>query len=68
MFNGSTLTTYTKENGLTNNSIWKIIEDKKGNLWFCSDLGVCEYNKKEFIHYTDEEGMHDICFMCFRRP
>ncbi|MCQ2572301.1 MAG: hypothetical protein MJ182_00215 [Treponema sp.] len=37
---GNTITTYTKENGLPNNSIRDIVEDNAGNIWIGTAAGI----------------------------
>src|SRR3954468_21169746 len=36
-------THFTKENGLNDNNIVSIFEDKSGKLWFSTEHGVCLY-------------------------
>jgi signal transduction histidine kinase/ligand-binding sensor domain-containing protein len=39
------------EHGLSQNSIYSIIQDKKGFLWFGTHLGLCRYNGYDFDIY-----------------
>ncbi|MFN5183543.1 MAG: two-component regulator propeller domain-containing protein [Bacteroidota bacterium] len=51
-------THYTINEGLSNNNIWSIIEDKSGNLWFgTSGGGVSKFDGKSFTNYTEKEGL-----------
>ena len=34
----------------------RIIEDKKGNLWFGGD-GLCRYDGKSFTRFTTKDGL-----------
>jgi ligand-binding sensor domain-containing protein/signal transduction histidine kinase len=50
------------EQGLAHSSVYNIIEDKHGNLWFgTDDFGVSKYDGIFFTDYTTKEGLkHDI--------
>lgn len=42
------LTHFTEKNGLSSNKVSSIAEDKKGNIWVCTDGRVCRYDGKTF--------------------
>ena len=46
-------------NGLPNNVVYAIYEDKQHNLWMSSDLGISCYSQetKSFRNYTTNEGL-----------
>jgi ligand-binding sensor domain-containing protein len=48
VYNGKSFTNFTTRDGLNSNSIFSILEDKKGNIWFGTDKGVCIYNGNNF--------------------
>ena len=51
-------THFTDKEGLSNNDVRSILEDKSGNLWFGTNGGgVCKYDGKSFTHFTDKEGL-----------
>jgi len=51
-------TNYTTSQGLANNTVWNIVEDKRGNLWFGTDGGgVSRYNGKSFTNFTTAQGL-----------
>ncbi len=51
-------TTFTDKEGLANNTVWSILEDKSGNLWFGTyGGGVSKYDGKSFTTFTDKEGL-----------
>ena len=43
-------TNFTTEDGLCDNDISCIAEDRKGNLWFGTTNGLCRFDGREFTH------------------
>ena len=48
-------------NSLSNNNVNKVIEDRRGNLWFATDNGICCWNTEEnkwrtFYHNNQEQA------------
>jgi len=56
-YDGKKLMHYTKENGLGGGTIQKIIQDKKGNIWFASIDSLTRYDGKEFKNFTESDGL-----------
>jgi len=54
-------TAYTTENGLSNNSVRAILQDKNGSLWISTNYGLSCYNPSAnvFSNYTIEDGLID---------
>ena len=51
-------TTYTTAQGLANNDVNSIVEDKSGNLWFGTwGGGVSRYDGKSFTNFTTAQGL-----------
>jgi len=50
-------TTYSTEQGLANNVVLSILEDKKGNIWFGTYDGLSRYNGESFTTFRIEEGL-----------
>lgn len=49
---------YKDKNGLVNNDIWKIIEDREGNMWFASKSnGISKLSNERFKYYTTKNGL-----------
>lgn len=46
----------TQENGLPNNAVGCIIQDRRGYLWMATDDGLCRYNGLSFKVYRHKEG------------
>jgi len=66
-FDGTAFTHFTKEKGLCSNTVWSIIEDASGGIWFTciqafkplqtEDGGVCRYDGKTFTGFADVKGL-----------
>jgi len=55
----STISQITKNNGLKNNHLIKIFEDKSGNLWIgTSGSGLIKLGTKAFTYYDNIEGLN----------
>ncbi|MCA6362659.1 MAG: histidine kinase [Bacteroidetes bacterium] len=57
---------YTVNDGLPSMEVYKVFEDSKGLMWFCTDVGVCSYNGYRFRHFTSEQGLPDNTVMNIR--
>lgn len=59
-YDGTSFTNFSKADGLCSNRVISMIEDKKGNLWFGTDNGLCLYDRKTFTHipipFSDTSG------------
>lgn len=53
-FNGKSFEYFTTNEGLPNNQIRSIQEDKNGIIWIGTANGVCSYNGEIFINYPTE--------------
>jgi ligand-binding sensor domain-containing protein/serine phosphatase RsbU (regulator of sigma subunit) len=56
---GEQFVVFTTENGLGDNSVRAIAEDRNGNLWFATQAGASRYNGREFVNFTTEDGLPD---------
>lgn len=55
---GSVYVRYTKKDGLTDDAIWKIYEDKEHNMWLGSDIsGLSKYRGEKLITYNKNSGI-----------
>ena len=51
-------TNFTTADGLANNTVFSITEDKTGNFWFGTDGGgVSKYDGKSFTNFTTAQGL-----------
>jgi len=57
-YDGSQFITFSQEDGLANNDVKAILEDREGHLWFGTrGGGVSRYDGKEFITFSMEDGL-----------
>jgi ligand-binding sensor domain-containing protein len=56
-YNGKSIQHFTIRNGLANNRVGKIYEDKAGNIWFATGGGASRYDGKSFRNFTTNEGL-----------
>ncbi|MBD8488255.1 response regulator [Echinicola sp. CAU 1574] len=56
--------TYTKHNGLPNNNVYGILEDKSGALWMSTNKGLTVLRPEtgEFVTYDKSKGLRDVQF------
>lgn len=54
----------TTKEGLPNNGILRILEDKKGNLWLSTYYGLCRFNPalKTYRNFTQADGLQSNQF------
>jgi len=57
-------TSFSRDDGLPDNVIFGILEDKKGNLWLSSNHGLSKFNteSKTFVNFTQEDGLQNDQF------
>ena len=57
----------TQENGLANNTLFEIHQDKKGFLWLGTDVGISRYDGVHFHNYdlvqVEPQAVERICEM-----
>lgn len=59
-YDGKTFTHYSKENGLTDNSIIELIKDRKGNIWIATRYGgIMKFDGTNFTVYGQEQGLSE---------
>ena len=59
-YDGKFFTQFTKKDGLNDNCVNEIIEDREGNLLFGTPAGICKYDGKTFAPFTDNKLMNSI--------
>jgi ligand-binding sensor domain-containing protein/two-component sensor histidine kinase len=55
-YDGINITNYTEKEGLSNNTVTTILEDRNKNLWLGTYGGATYYDGKGFIQFTEKEG------------
>jgi ligand-binding sensor domain-containing protein len=52
-------TSFTVNDGLPSNYIYRCIEDSKGFLWIATDAGIARFDGKHFQVFTMQQGLPD---------
>lgn len=50
---------YSIKDGLPSNTIYSIMRDSKGFLWFATDKGICRFDGVHFKNYSTFDGLPD---------
>jgi signal transduction histidine kinase/ligand-binding sensor domain-containing protein/DNA-binding response OmpR family regulator len=50
-------TVYTKQEGLANNGVWCLAEDKEGSVWIGTYDGLSRFQNEKFTTYTIKDGL-----------
>ena len=58
-YDGKSFTSFTEKDGLSGDMVARIIEDKKGNLWF-GGAGLSRYDGKSFTRFTTKDGLANL--------
>ncbi|MES2329703.1 MAG: two-component regulator propeller domain-containing protein [Bacteroidota bacterium] len=58
-YDGQSFTSFTSKDGLSGDMVTRIIEDKKGNLWF-GGAGLSRYDGKSFTPFTTKDGLPNL--------
>ncbi|MDQ6787423.1 MAG: histidine kinase [Acidobacteriota bacterium] len=51
--------TYTVADGLLRDSVYKIKQDSRGFLWFCTQEGISRFDGYAFTNFTTDNGLPD---------
>jgi len=51
--------TYTVADGLLRDSVYKIKQDSRGFLWFCTPEGISRFDGYTFTNFTTDDGLPD---------
>lgn len=50
-------TTVTNKDGLPQSSVFKIVQDHQGYIWFATEAGICRYDGYDFKSYSYFSGL-----------
>ncbi|MDP3557075.1 MAG: histidine kinase [Bacteroidota bacterium] len=53
------LINYNVKDGLSSSEMYNILQDSKGYIWSCGDMGVSRFNGYEFKNFSTENGLPD---------
>ncbi len=53
VYNGTSFKHFSKQDGLSHNAVWFILEDKSGILWFGTRRGLSRYDGKTFTRSSE---------------
>lgn len=56
-YNGKSFQHFTTKEGLANNGVRSVYEDKAGTIWFGTGGGVSRYDGKIFRNFTTKDGL-----------
>lgn len=47
------LRSYTADQGLPDNEVYRVLPDSRGRLWLATNQGICRFNGYEFVRPVD---------------
>lgn len=50
---------YSTKDGLASNTVYNVLSDKRGFLWFATDAGVSQFDGTTFRNFTVKDGLED---------
>ncbi len=62
-YNGKSFTNFTTKDGLNDNYVSAIIEDKAGNILFGTNKGICKFNGKKFTRGPITDTLNITCLL-----
>lgn len=62
-YDGKSFTNFTTKDGLCNNNIGAIIQDRAGNILFGTKSGICKFNGKTFTKYPIPDTFSITCML-----
>ena len=63
-YDGKTFTNFTTKDGLIDNEVSAIIEDKAGTVLFATENGICRYDGKSFTNYSEKNALGKMPVTC----
>ena len=56
---------YTKQDGLPSNTIYSVLQDRQGFMWFGTDAGASRFDGRNFRNLTVRDGLTDNNVIAF---
>lgn len=63
-YDGRLFTNFTVKDGLNDDNVSAIIEDKAGNILFATNKGICKYDGRSFSRYSDNAELNTMSVSC----
>ena len=68
-YDGKSFTRFKTKDGLINNDVWSILEDRAGNIWVGTrNTSLFRYDGKTFTSYTDQDKQTESLFEINQTP
>ena len=61
------MTSFTERDGLSNNSVWSLVEDSDGTVWIGTDNGLTRYRNGRLFAFRKQHGLPEgtvNCVLC----
>ncbi len=62
-YDGKSFINFTTKDGLCNNNVGAIIQDKAGNILFGTNSGICRYDGNKFTKYPVPDTLNITCML-----
>ncbi len=62
-YDGKSFINYTTKDGLCNNNVGSIIQDRAGNILLGTNSGICKYDGNKFTKYPVPDTLSIICML-----
>lgn len=62
-YDGKSFTNFTTKNGLCNNNVGSIIQDRAGNILLGTNSGICKYDGNKFSKYSVPDTLSITCML-----
>jgi len=62
-YDGKSFTNFTTKDGLCNNNVGSIIQDKTGNILFGTNSGICKYDGNTFTKHPVPDTLSITCML-----
>ncbi len=66
-YDGKRFVTFTKRDGLADNSAQSLHHDRDGNIWIGTSNGLSRYDGREFVNFSVEDGLAGNYVYCIHQ-